>query len=383
VIEFKIMSSFDVVIVGAGVMGTATALELTAQGCKVALVDQSNLPNPKGASIDHSKVFRFAYPDPFYVRLAVDSLNLWEMLEEESGQRLMTESGLVLLGVNDGSFEIDSHDALRGLGLETTLSRSQELVSRFSQFNPAAYKFAVYDPSGRILHAERCVKSMLDIARLRGVEIIDRARVLSIKRSDARSISIQIEGDREVFCDKAAVTAGPWTRMLLPELDQALSTTRQEVVYFEPPANVARMFEPTAFPMFIELSSGFYGFPIHRNGALKIANHHKAEVVDPYSFDESVGAGFIARCRAFFEEFIPALSKARAVETRVCLYNNTPDDDFVVDWHHELDGVLVVTGFSGHGFKFGPVIGKIAAQMLLSGHSSYDIKRFKISRLSA
>jgi len=94
-----------------------------------------------------------------------------------------------------------------------------------------------------------------------------------------------------------------------------------------------------------------------------------------------VGEDFIESCREFFRRFIPGLAGAEVRETRVCLYNNTPDDDFVIDWHPEFENVLIVTGFSGHGFKFGPVVGRIAAEMLRSGRRSYNIERFKIGRL--
>lgn len=115
---------------------------------------------------------------------------------------------------------------------------------------------------------------------------------------------------------------------------------------------------------------------------LKIANHHKGAKVDPDAPEDHAGEQFIESCRAFFYEFIPALAEARVRETRVCVYNNTPDDDFIVDWHPQLDGVLIATGFSGHGFKFGPTIGRIAADLLMTGHTSFEIGRFELARLS-
>src|SRR4029078_6775146 len=127
--------------------------------------------------------------------------------------------------------------------------------------------------------------------------------------------------------------SGPWTRDLLPLLKNNLKTTRQEVVYFEPRPSRARSFEVGRFPILIELQSGFYGFPVHHRGSMKIANHHKGEPVNMDSFEQEVGEGFIRRCRDFFSEFIPELADARVTETRVCVYNNTPDDDFIIDWH--------------------------------------------------
>jgi glycine/D-amino acid oxidase-like deaminating enzyme len=115
---------------------------------------------------------------------------------------------------------------------------------------------------------------------------------------------------------------------------------------------------------------------------MKIANHHKGAVMDPDDADHTVNEQFIKGCRNFFTEFIPALADARVIETRICFYNNTPDDDFIVDWHPALDRVLVVTGFSGHGFKFGPTIGRIAADLLQNGSTPFNIDRFSFARLN-
>jgi len=115
---------------------------------------------------------------------------------------------------------------------------------------------------------------------------------------------------------------------------------------------------------------------------MKIANHHKGSVVDPDQNDDPVDERFVNRCREFFSAFIPALSDARVVETRLCVYNNTPDDDFIIDWHPQLERVLVVTGFSGHGFKFGPTIGRIAADLLQKRSTPFNIDRFSFARFN-
>src|SRR5215510_9431631 len=376
-LESGAMRTFDIVIVGAGVMGAAAACEVAGEGARVALIDQSTLPNPRAASVDHSKVVRFAYPDPLYVTLAVDALDRWRRLEEETSTRLLTHTGTLLLGKHRPSFETECYEALRSLGLEAELLNSHEVVSRFPQFNPEAFSFGVYDPSGAILHAETALRALIDLARLRGVEIIERERVIAIKQAPSSRVLFITESGEEFTSERAMIASGPWSRKLLPDIADKLTTTRPELVYFEP-SNRPR-FEPGTFPIFIELESGFYGFPIHHRGAMKIANHHKGVQADPTSEDR-VGDEFIEECRTFFAEFIPALRDARLRETRMCIYNNTPDDDFIIDWHPDLENALIVTGFSGHGFKFAPTIGRIAADLVLSRGTSYDIKRFGLAR---
>lgn len=380
-LKFWAMPACDVAVVGAGIMGLATACELAREGASVTLLDQSPIPNALAASFDHSKVFRFAYPDRFYVELAVDALARWHLLEADTGSRLLTPTGALLLGRSRPSFETACYEAVRALNLEARMIESSEVIKRFPQFNEAAFDYGVFDPSGAISHAETAVRALLDLAKRRGVDIVEGKRVTDVKNAAESSVLILTESGQTISCKRAMVASGPWSRTLLSILAGKLTTTRQEIVYFEP-RTLSSNFEPGAFPIFLELESGFYGFPIHQRGAMKIANHHKGAEVDPRARDDRVSDEFTDKCRAFFADFIPALADARVTETRVCIYNNTPDDDFIVDWHPQVEGVLIVTGFSGHGFKFGPTIGRIAADLLISGRTSFNIERFRLSRFN-
>lgn len=381
------MQTFDIAIVGAGVMGAAAASELAREGASVALFDQSAIPNPRAASVDHSKVFRFAYPDPFYVKLAVDALNRWRELESTTGARLLTQTGALLIGKREPSFETECYEAMRAMGLGSEKLDSKRVAERFPQFNAGAFAFGVHDPSGGILHAEAAVRALVELARQRGVAVIEGARVVEVGQTAGSRLSIATASGDKIECDQAMIASGPWSRKLLPFLEHKLTTTRQELVYFEPLPEHSNPpdldFEAENFPVFLELESGFYGFPVHHAGAMKIANHHKGKEVDPDTTEERVDEQFIESCRVFFSEFIPGLANARVRETRVCIYNNTADDDFIIDWHPELEGLLVVTGFSGHGFKFGPTIGRIAADLVISGRASIDIDRFRLTRFNS
>jgi glycine/D-amino acid oxidase-like deaminating enzyme len=337
-LESRAMRFFDVAIVGAGVMGAAAACELAREGASVVLIDQSAIPNPRAASVDHSKVFRFAYPDPFYVKLAVDALSRWRELESTTGTRLLTQTGALLIGKREPSFETECYEAIQALGLQSELLDSRVSAQRFPQFNSRAFTYGVYDPSGGILRAETAVRALVEVARHRGVSVIEGTRVVGVKQAAGSRLSIATETGPEIECRRAMIASGPWSRKLLRFLENELTTTRQELVYFEPN-------------------------PERSNS----------------NFEDK---DFIESCRAFFSEFIPDLADARVCETRVCMYNNTPDDDFIIDWHPDLKGVLIVTGFSGHGFKFGPTIGRIATDLLISGSASIDVDRFRLTRFN-
>lgn len=383
------MASYDVAIVGAGIMGAAAAAEIARGGAKAVLIDQSRLPNPRAASVEHSKIFRFAYPDPLYARMAVDSLARWREIEEETGEQLMTSTGILLIGSKKDSFETQTYDVLRGLGLEVEMLKSSEVAARFPQFNAEAFDYAVFDPSGAILRAEQCVRAAITLAKRRGASILEGERVIAIKQESGARSRIITESGNEIVCQQALIASGPWTRKLIPALASKLATTRQEVFYFEPEPQAARSRDPRLsfdvgrFPIFTALDEGFYGFPIHHAGAMKIGNHNKGEPIDPDAFDDRASERGIDECRDFFSRFLPALTDGRVRETRVCIYNNTADDDFIIDWHPEAEGVLIVTGFSGHGFKFGPLIGRISAELMLTGRSTQSLERFSLARLES
>lgn len=362
-------------------MGAATACEAARAGARVALIDQARLPNPRGASTDHSKVFRLAYPDPLYARMAADALDLWRNLERETGATMLTRTGTLLLGQERPSIETQTYEVLRALGAGPLMLERGEAAERFPQFDARSFAYAVLDTSGGILHAEASVRALVGLARARGVAVFEASRVTGIRESArAGGLELDCADGGAVACRRLLVASGPWTREMMPELSRKLETTRQETVYFEPPERAKADFDIGRFPIFISFDSGFYGFPIHHAGAVKIANHNKGEAAGTESLDEPVGDEFISKCREFFARHIPGLADARVRETRICLYNNTSDDDFIIDWHPELKGALIATGFSGHGFKFGPVIGKICAQLLLSDRTTYEIERFSLKR---
>lgn len=374
------MQSVDVAIIGAGVMGAAAAGAAVRAGAQVALIDQATLPNPRAASVDYSKVFRFAYADALYVEMAVESLALWQKIEAETGATLLSPTGMLMIGKADSTLEKAIYDTLRTAGLSAEMMSNRETVARFPQFNIEAFAHSAYDPSGAILHAERCVQTLIALARQRGARIIENARVTAIQQGHNARVIVTTEAGDELDCGRALVASGPWTRTLLPPLGDTLKPTRQEIVYFAPTAAVAQQFEIGRLPIFMDFTSGFYGFPMHEIGAVKIGNHHKGEAVNPYACANEVSEAFIDSCRAFFAAAIPALANAEVRETRVCIYNNTPDDDFIIDWHPELENVLLATGFSGHGFKFGPLVGQLAADMLLTRRAADTLRRFRLAR---
>src|SRR5262249_5058864 len=157
-------------------------------------------------------------------------------------------------------------------GLKAELITSREVAALFPQFNPAAFTHAVLDPSGAITDAEIAVTAMVRLARERGAEVIESLPVTGIEAAAGAEVRIITDAGEVLECRRAMVAAGPWMRRLLPSLANHLVTTRQEVVYFEPRTD-REAFAVGSFPIFLELDSGFYGFPVHPANAVKVGNH--------------------------------------------------------------------------------------------------------------
>ncbi len=346
-------------VVGAGVMGLAAAFELARRGHRVTVHERDVVGNELASSTDRSKVFRLAYPDPYYVDLGRRALPLWRELERRSGERLLDQCGVLYLDVARREAE-ETDAALAAIGAPHELLAGSAIERRFPAFRVPPATLGAWDPSGGFVRAERAVAALARLVRAEGVEIREHDAVRPL----------------ELDSDAVVVAAGPWSRALLPDLP--LRTTLQETVYATPLEPGA--FTPERFPVFIESHSGFYGFPAHADGAVKLALHRRGPAHPALESQAEASAEFIAGARGFWRAFVPALASAPIARSRVCVYNDTPDEDFLIGRHRS--GVMLCTGFSGHGFKFAPLVGRLVAQLVCAEPTDVDMGRFSPARSS-
>ncbi len=344
-------------VVGAGVMGLATAIELARRGQRVTVHERDVVGNEIASSTDRSKAFRFAYPDPFYAELGRRALPLWRDLERRADERLLEQCGVLYLDVDE--VEAEQTDlALAAIGAPHELLDASAIERKFPAFRVPPATLGAWDPSGGFVRADRAVAALARIARADGVGIHERDAVRP----------------QELDADVVVLAAGPWSRALVPDLP--LRTTLQETVYAVPPD--PRAFAPERFPVFIEARSGFYGFPVHADGAVKLALHERGPTTAPLERQGGASGEFVDRARAFWRAFLPDLAAARITRSRLCVYNDTPDEDFLIGRHPS--GVMLCTGFSGHGFKFAPLVGRLAAQLVCGEPPDVDVRRFSPMR---
>lgn len=367
----------DVCILGAGIMGSATAYWLSKMSdLKIVVLDRFGVGNELSSSNDVNRVFRYSYGgDELYTRMAVQSLELWKDLEKESEQQLLINSGLLLVQGEDenaNGFNEASYRTLVKMGLGAEQLGKEELQKRFPQFKAEA---GYFDPHGGVLRASKALATFNAQAQARGVRFV-RAEARAVRANNY--LSVEVEADKPVSPRKLVITVGPWSNRFLTRRLPKVSPTRQQLIYFRPRKSVDR-FRPDRFPVFF--TDEHYGLPAAGIDAVKVSPKELLGEVDVDSASRFVDEEEVDSCREVCRRYIPDLADANVVHSKVCFYDMTENSDFVMDHDPENSNIVYGYGFSGHGFKFAPLIGKLLAELVLGKDPSFDITRFRTSGL--
>jgi sarcosine oxidase len=326
-----------VAVVGAGIMGAATAWRLAQRGHDVVVHEQFRVGHTRGSSHGRSRIVRLAYPDPEWVRLAEEAMRGWHELEAETGQQLLELYGLVEL-VGDPAQS--SQDALEATGAEYELLDSEAARERWPIEVRDGWN-VLFQPEAGIVRAELALTTLLDTLRRRGVELRENSRVDDVDGLDA---------------DVVIVTAGPWARDLLAHAGIALPVriTRETVAYF------ARDGEP--LPSIVELNPETRGHamyslcdPVH---GLKAGAHHAGPETDPD--DEGAPDTGLVESIAEWVGATYRDADPKPLEAETCVYTTTADESFVLERHGRI---VVGSACSGHAFKFAPAVGERLAAL--------------------
>lgn len=369
-------AALRIAVLGLGGVGTAAARFLAQAGHQVVGFEQFRLDHDRGSSYGGSRIIRKVYPDPLYASLMEAAYPLWEALERESGDSLFLRCGGFFFGP-EGDAEMEATEAaLRQVGVPyEALSRSAA-AERLPQFRLREGEYGLWEPESGLLRASRCVLANARGARAAGAELREEARVEALEPA-AGGVRLRVDGRDELF-DRVVVTAGPWTEALLaPWVRLPLTVTRQQYAHFR--VREGR-FDPGAFPVWIDFRELFYGFPEHEDApGAKVALHRPGSPLNPDSPDREPRERENERLRAYLRERLPGLS-GEVTFSKVCLYTNTPDEDFLLDRLPGDGRVVFIGGLSGHGFKFTVLLGLLAARLAQGLDPGYRLDRFRITR---
>ena len=354
-----------VIVVGAGINGVTTAIELRKRGQEVVLVDPGPLPHPLAASTDISKAVRAAYgADEEYTELAERSIERWRKWNQQFGTHLYHEVGVMFVRrqeMKPGDFEHESFKTLEKRGHKVERMNAPQLWKRFPAWNPELYRDGVLEIEAGYAESGRAVAMLIQRAKSAGVKLCEGATFSQLNERDNRVSGIALNDGQQIAGDFVVMAVGAWTPYVLPFTKKFFHATGQPVFHLKP--SKPELFAPQRFPVFGAdiTTTGYYGFPINRDGVLKIANHGTGREMSPDSPERVVTSDDENNLRKFLASTFPSLTDAPIVDTRVCMYCDTHDGHFWIARDPEREGLVVAAGDSGHGFKFAPALGEIIA----------------------
>lgn len=372
---------YDAVVLGLGAMGSATLCHLALRGWRVLGLEQFLPGHSLGSSHGDSRIIRATYFEhPLYVPLVRRAHNLWRELEERAGASLMTIKGGLMIGPPDGMVVSGTLRSAAEHHLPYELLAPEATRERFPAFRLADDLVAVLDPGAGYLYPEACNKAHISVAREAGAEARFNEPVMAWA-PDGAGVCVTT-ASRDYFADRLVIAGGAWSGELLRELGLPLTVERQSVFWLEPDGE-PESYDSARFPIYAyEYKPGSicYGFPRLPRG-LKASVMHDGETSQhPDRVRRTIEEAEAEPLRAALRPVLPGLAKAAIRESGVCIFTNTPDHDFIIDFHPRYRQVLVSSACSGHGFKFASALGEVHADLLTTGSARFDLSAFRIDR---
>lgn len=362
-------SKLQVAVVGAGAFGGWIALHLLERGARVTLLDAWGPGNSRASSGGETRIMRCTYgPDQPYTEMAACALKLWQKYERRWKRRFLHRTGVLWMASDRNSetaFERGSIEMLRQAKVKYEELSVAAMRKRWPQINFSGIEWAIFEPECGYLDARATCRAVVDAFVADG----GRYRQLAVKsegldggtmRALTLSEGSQFKADAYVFA------CGPWLGKLFPSaIGDLVRPTKQDVFFFGPPAGDAR-FSDEQMPVWADHRDHFfYGIPGSGRRGFKVADDTRGSMFDPTTGERVVSEETLKSVREYVGFRFPALKDAPVVETRVCQYEQTPDSNFIIDRHPASESVWLVGGGSGHGFKHGPAVGEMTAELIL------------------
>jgi sarcosine oxidase len=374
---------YDVIVVGLGAMGSSAAYHLARRGQRVLGLEQFTPAHDRGSSHGGTRIVRQAYFEkPDYVPLLRRSYQLWDELAAASGQQLLTRCGALMIGPRQGAVVAGTLESAARWDLPVEVLDPAAMRSRYPQFALPADHVAVLEANAGFALAEPSVLANLELARRAGADLRFETEMESIELGPA-GVRVQA-GGIDVIASRVVLATGAWASNLAALDLTPIQVQRQTVHWYEPVAGPAALadYDAERFPVYLwewpgepgQPPTEIYGFPCQPgDGGAKAGVYRDGRATDPDELDRVVTDADAANLESLLAKAIPGLL-GRRLKGSACMYAGVPDDDFVLGFHSRTGSrVVLAVGFSGHGFKFMPVVGEIVADLVIDGETKHDI----------
>ena len=368
-----------IAVVGAGAFGGWTALHLQERGARVTLLDAWGAGNSRASSGGETRIMRGTYgPDQPYTEMAARALALWQKYERRWKRQFLHRTGVLWMASSrDDSFERGSLPLLRQARIKFQELSTSEMKKRWPQINFAGVRWGIFEPECGYLDARASCQAVVDAFVGQG----GAYRQLAVSAEGLESgplRSLRLSDGSRLKADYYVFACGPWLGKLFPEtLGSLIRPTKQDVFFFGQPAGDFR-FTDAHLPVWGDHGGRFfYGIPGGDGRGFKVADDTRGPVFDG---ERVVSQTTLRRVREHLAFRFPAMKNAPLIETRVCQYEQTSDSHFIVDRHPWMDNVWLLGGGSGHGFKHGPALGEMMAELVLKDREADPV--WRLSRFS-
>lgn len=374
------MARMRVAVIGAGAFGGWSALHLLRRGAQVTPLDAWGPGNSRASSGGETRVIRACYgPNRMYTQMAVRSLALWREHEQRWKRPLYKQTGCIWLAGKNDQYEKAAVPILREAGLAVEEFAVRDAATRWPDINFDRVGWVLLERDAGYLTARRNCAAVLEGFRAESGDY-RQAAVTPGAVQRGMMHALQLSDGTRLQADAYVFACGPWLGRMFPEaIGERIRPTRQEVFFFGPPAGDARFLEHR-IPVWIDNGDPFfYGIPGSEWRGFKLADDIRGPEFDPTSGDRTPSLEALRRARDYLAFRFPGMKGAPLLESRVCQYENTPDQDFIIDRHPAAENVWLAGGGSGHGYKMGPAVGEHVADVVTGkrkGDPAFSLARF-------
>jgi len=371
-----------IAVIGAGAFGGWTALHLLEHGARVTLLDAWGPGNSRASSGGETRVMRGSYgANQPYTQLAARALKLWVRYERRWKRQFLHRSGVLwMANGRDDDFERGSLPSLREAKIKFHELSPSEMKKRWPQVNFEGIRWGIYEPGCGYLDARASCQAVASAFVASG----GKYRQLAVVPDDLETAPLRrvtLSDGSSLKADFYIFACGPWLGRLFPKtIGDLIIPTKQDVLFFGTPAGDPRFSDEHLHVWGDHRDHFFYGIPGSDRRGFKVADDTRGPLFDPTSGERVVSQETVQHVRQYLAFRFPALKDAPLIETRVCQYEQTPDADFIVDRHPKVENVWLLGGGSGHGFKHGPAIGEMMAELILKDHEPeaiWKLERFR------